>query len=169
MAMMAPGSPIRISCRLRWSVRPDDAGPNELAKKRDDVQVTQTDLLEVHQGKRTEEGLRETHPGRRAIYRGVAQGPGAVPIYNLMEDAATAEISRAQVWQWIYLKAKLDDGREVTPAMFCDALKGEMERVKGEVGAKRSTTAASKRRPSCSRTCRSATRSTNSSPCRLTS
>ncbi|MGC2787191.1 MAG: malate synthase A, partial [Roseiarcus sp.] len=58
-----------------------------------------------------------------------------VPIYNLMEDAATAEISRAQVWQWIHLKAKLD-GREVTPAMFRDALKGEMERVKGEVGAK---------------------------------
>ena len=59
-----------------------------------------------------------------------------MPIYNLMEDAATAEISRAQVWQWIHLKAKLDDGREVTPAMFRDALKGEMERVKGEVGAK---------------------------------
>ena len=64
------------------------------------------------------------------------RGRGAVPIYNLMEDAATAEISRAQVWQWLHLKAKLDDGREVTPAMFRDALKGEMERVKGEVGAK---------------------------------
>ena len=64
------------------------------------------------------------------------RGRGAVPIYNLMEDAATAEISRAQVWQWLHLKAKLDDGREVTPEMFKDALKGEMERVKGEVGAK---------------------------------
>ena len=64
------------------------------------------------------------------------RGRGAVPIYNLMEDAATAEISRAQVWQWLYLKAKLDDGREVTPAMFREALKGEMERVRGEVGAK---------------------------------
>ena len=59
-----------------------------------------------------------------------------VPIYNLMEDAATAEISRAQVWQWIHLKARLDDGREVTPDMFRTALKGEMERVKGEVGPK---------------------------------
>ena len=64
------------------------------------------------------------------------RGRGAVPIYNLMEDAATAEISRAQVWQWIHLKTKLDDGREVTPAMFREALKGEMDRVKGEVGAK---------------------------------
>ena len=64
------------------------------------------------------------------------RGRGAVPIYNLMEDAATAEISRAQIWQWLHLKAKLDDGREVTPDMFRDALKGEMERVKGEVGAK---------------------------------
>ena len=64
------------------------------------------------------------------------RGRGAVPIYNLMEDAATAEISRAQVWQWLHLKAKLDDGREVTPKMFKDALKGEMERVRGEVGEK---------------------------------
>ena len=63
------------------------------------------------------------------------RGRGAVPIYNLMEDAATAEISRAQVWQWIHLKAKLDDGREVTPEMFRPALCSEMERVKGEVGA----------------------------------
>jgi malate synthase len=53
-----------------------------------------------------------------------------------MEDAATAEISRAQVWQWLHLKAKLDDGREVTPEMFRAALAREMEQVKREVGAK---------------------------------
>ena len=52
-----------------------------------------------------------------------------------MEDAATAEISRAQVWQWLHLKARLDDGRDVSPAMFRHALAGEMERVRGEVGA----------------------------------
>ena len=63
------------------------------------------------------------------------RGRGAVPIYNLMEDAATAEICRAQVWQWLHLKATLDDGREVTPSMFRDALAGEMERVRREVGA----------------------------------
>ena len=111
-------------------------GKNQLSKKRDDVHVTQADLLEVHKGKRTEEGLRENIRVGVQYIEAWLRGRGAVPIYNLMEDAATAEISRAQVWQWIYLKAKLDDGREVTPAMFRDALKGEMERVKGEVGAK---------------------------------
>jgi malate synthase len=109
---------------------------NQLSKKRDDVHVTQANLLEVHKGKRTEEGLRENIRVGVQYIEAWLRGRGAVPIYNLMEDAATAEISRAQVWQWLHLKAKLDDGREVTPAMFRDALKGEMERVKGEVGAK---------------------------------
>jgi malate synthase len=111
-------------------------GPNQLAKKRQDVHVTQTDLLEVHKGKRTEEGLRENIRVGVQYIEAWLRGRGAVPIYNLMEDAATAEISRAQVWQWIHLKAKLDDGREVTPEMFRKAMVGEMERVKGEVGAK---------------------------------
>jgi malate synthase len=109
---------------------------NQLSKKRDDVHVTQKDLLEVHAGKRTEEGLRENIRVGVQYIEAWLRGRGAVPIYNLMEDAATAEISRAQIWQWLHLKAKLDDGREATPALFRDALKGEMERVKGEVGAK---------------------------------
>ena len=98
-------------------------GPNQLSKKRDDVHVTQADLLEVHKGKRTEEGLRENIRVGVQYIEAWLRGRGAVPIYNLMEDAATAEISRAQVWQWMHLKAKLDDGREVTPAMFREALK----------------------------------------------
>ncbi len=110
--------------------------PNQLSKTRDDVHVTQADLLEVHKGKRTEEGLRENIRVGVQYIEAWLRGRGAVPIYNLMEDAATAEISRAQVWQWLHLKAKLDDGREVTPQMFRDAVTGEMERVKGEVGAK---------------------------------
>ena len=110
--------------------------PNQLAKKRDDVHVKQADLLELHKGKHTEEGLRENIRVGVQYIEAWLRGRGAVPIYHLMEDAATAEISRAQVWQWLHLKAKLDDGREVTPAMFREALKGEMERVKGEVGAK---------------------------------
>jgi malate synthase len=110
--------------------------PNQLSKKRDDVHVKQADLLEVHKGKRTEEGLRENIRVGVQYIEAWLRGRGAVPIYNLMEDAATAEISRAQVWQWLNLKAKLDDGRKVTPAMFRDAVTGEMERVKGEVGAK---------------------------------
>jgi malate synthase len=111
-------------------------GPNQLSVKRDDVHASQADLIEVHKGKRTEEGLRENIRVGVQYIEAWLRGRGAVPIYNLMEDAATAEISRAQVWQWLHLKARFDDGREATPALFKEALKGEMERVKGEVGAK---------------------------------
>ena len=109
--------------------------PNQLGNLRADVHVTQADLLQVHEGKRTESGLRENIRVGVQYIEAWLRGRGAVPIYNLMEDAATAEICRAQVWQWLRLKAKLDDEREVTPAMFQDALAGEMERVRGEVGA----------------------------------
>jgi malate synthase len=108
---------------------------NQLSVKREDVKVAAADLVQMHEGKRTEEGLRANiRVGVQYIEAGL-RGRGAVPIYNLMEDAATAEISRAQVWQWIHLKAKLADGREVTPDMFRAALSGEMERVRGEVGS----------------------------------
>jgi malate synthase len=110
--------------------------PNQLSAMREDVNETPADLLQMHEGKRTEEGLRENIRVGVQYIEAWLRGRGAVPIYNLMEDAATAEISRAQVWQWIHLKAKLDDGREVTPEMFRTALVGEMERVKREVGAK---------------------------------
>ena len=109
--------------------------PNQLGNLRADVHVTQADLLQVHEGKRTESGLRENIRVGVQYIEAWLRGRGAVPIYNLMEDAATAEICRAQVWQWLRLKAKLDDEREVTPAMLQDALAGEMERVRGEVGA----------------------------------
>ncbi len=109
--------------------------PNQLSVKRDDVHVTAADLLRVHEGKRTEEGLRENLRVGVQYIEAWLRGRGAVPIYNLMEDAATAEISRAQVWQWLHLRAKLDNGREATPALFRDALAGEMERVRGEIGA----------------------------------
>jgi malate synthase len=110
-------------------------GKNQLDVKREDVHVSEADLVELHKGKRTEEGLGENIRVGVQYIEAWLRGRGAVPIYNLMEDAATAEISRAQVWQWIHLKAKLDDGRVVTPEMFRAALAREMERVKGEVGA----------------------------------
>ncbi|MDO8533432.1 MAG: malate synthase A, partial [Xanthobacteraceae bacterium] len=62
------------------------------------------------------------------------EGRGAVPLYNLMEDAATAEISRAQVWQWLYHRARLADGREVTPDLFQAILADEMAKVRQAVG-----------------------------------
>ena len=111
-------------------------GPNQLSVKRDDVHVTPGRLLEVHEGSAPRQGLRENIRVGVQYIEAWLRGRGAVPLYNLMEDAATAEISRAQVWQWLHLKARLDDGRVVTPALFRERSNGEMERVKGEVGAK---------------------------------
>ena len=62
------------------------------------------------------------------------RGVGAAALYNLMEDAATAEISRTQVWQWIHHKAKLDDGRDVTFQLVMDLIPQEMEKIKKYVG-----------------------------------
>jgi malate synthase len=90
------------------------SGKNQLDRKREDVRVGQKELLQVPEGKRTEGGL--CHNIRVGILYLEAwlRGNGCVPLFNLMEDAATAEISRAQVWQWIRHGAKLDNGEQVT-------------------------------------------------------
>jgi malate synthase len=109
--------------------------PNQLANLRADVAVTRDDLLRVHDGSRTEAGFRlNIRVGVQYIAAWLA-GRGAVPIYNLMEDAATAEISRAQIWQWIRYGVTLDTGVRATPDFFERALKEEMEVVRREVGA----------------------------------
>lgn len=111
-------------------------GPNQLDKLRDDVEVTRDMLLELHKGEITDAGFRlNIRVGVQYIAAWLA-GRGAVPIYNLMEDAATAEISRAQIWQWLRYGATLDNGVKVTPQYFERALKEEMARVKKEQGAK---------------------------------
>ncbi len=109
-------------------------GANQLHVKRDDVEISRADLVQVHDGVRTEAGLRENiRIGVRYIEAWL-RGRGAVPLYNLMEDAATAEISRAQIWQWLNLKAKLDDGRRVTPSLFESMLASEMETLRATLG-----------------------------------
>ena len=76
--------------------------PNQIDRKRDDVNVTAKDLLDFGPSEPiTEARSAHEHQRRRAISGSLAARHGAVPIFNLMEDAATAEISRAQVWQWI--------------------------------------------------------------------
>lgn len=111
-------------------------GPNQLDKLRDDVEVTRDMLLELHKGEITDAGFRlNIRVGVQYIAAWLA-GRGAVPIYNLMEDAATAEISRAQIWQWLRYGATLDNGVRVTPQYFERALKEEIARVKKEQGAK---------------------------------
>jgi malate synthase len=110
-------------------------GPNQLDVKRDDVSVARDGLLQVHEGVRTEAGLRENIRVGVQYIEAWLRGRGAVPLYNLMEDAATAEISRAQIWQWLKLGATLDDGRVVTPDLFKAVYADEMARVRESVGA----------------------------------
>jgi malate synthase len=88
--------------------------PNQIHRKRDDVHVTAEDLLTVPEGTITEEGLRLNIDVAIQYMAAWLNGRGAVPIYNLMEDTATAEISRAQVWQWIHNKARTEDGQLIS-------------------------------------------------------
>ncbi|MDP6391068.1 MAG: malate synthase A [Alphaproteobacteria bacterium] len=108
--------------------------PNQIELERDDVKVAAADLLAVPEGTITEAGLRQNlNVGIRYIEAWL-RGEGCVPLDNLMEDAATAEISRAQLWQWIYHGAKLDDGRIVDSSMFTEMLAEEMEKIHASVG-----------------------------------
>lgn len=109
--------------------------PNQLDVKRKDVEVGQKGLLEVHEGTKTEAGFRENIRVGVQYIEAWLRGRGAVPIYNLMEDAATAEISRSQIWQWLKFGARLEGGQKVTKPFFEKCLKEEMARVAQEVGA----------------------------------
>jgi len=104
--------------------------PNQLDRLREDVHVTRDMLLEIHQGTKTEAGFRENIRVGVQYIEAWLRGRGAVPIYNLMEDAATAEICRAQIWQWLTYGAVLENGITVTVDFFERALKEEMERVR---------------------------------------
>ncbi|MDJ1157912.1 malate synthase A [Chelatococcus sp. SYSU_G07232] len=107
---------------------------NQVNNLREDVEVTREQLLQVHEGVRTEAGLRENIRVGVQYIEAWLRGRGAVPLYNLMEDAATAEISRAQVWQWLHHGATLEDGRVVTPDLFRSVMDDEMAKVRTAVG-----------------------------------
>ena len=109
--------------------------PNQLDRVRLHVRVLRDELLKIHAGSKTEEGFRLNIRVGVQYIEAWLRGRGAVPIYNLMEDAATAEISRAQIWQWLKYGAVLENGVKVTPAFFERALKEEMNAVKKEIGA----------------------------------
>jgi malate synthase len=111
-------------------------GPNQIDKKLGDVDITATDLLDFGpEGPITEEGVR-TNINVGVQYLGAwLAGVGCVPIRNLMEDAATAEISRSQLWQWLHsANGVLDDGRKVDTEMFRTLLAEEMVAIKEELG-----------------------------------
>ncbi len=107
---------------------------NQIEKKREDVAVVQDDLLRVPEGTRTDAGLRQNISIGIQYIEAWLRGVGCVPLHNLMEDAATAEISRAQLWQWIRHKATLEDGRVVTAALFRDTMEEELVEIQKSVG-----------------------------------
>ena len=110
-------------------------GPNQLDRLRRDVEVSAADLLALPPGDITEDGLRgNVNVGIRYLAAWLG-GNGCVPIFNLMEDAATAEISRAQIWQWIrHPKGVLSDGRRVTPDLYRAIRNEELENIRADVG-----------------------------------
>src|SRR6266513_240685 len=113
--------------------------PNQIARKREDVNVSAKDLLDFGPSEPiTEQGLRVNVNVGVQYLEAWLHGRGAVPIFNLMEDAATAEISRAQVWQWIrHPRGVLTDGRKVTKELFRSVLDEELGKIKATVGTAR--------------------------------
>jgi malate synthase len=109
-------------------------GPNQLSRLREDVAITREQMLAVHDGERTEAGLRENIRVGVQYIEAWLRGSGCVPLYNLMEDAATAEICRAQLWQWLHHGARTSDGMQVTPERFDLLLTEEIDRIHDEVG-----------------------------------
>ncbi|MBP7252298.1 MAG: malate synthase A [Alphaproteobacteria bacterium] len=110
--------------------------PNQISKPSSAISVTQRDLLQIPEGTITPEGLRLNISVALQYLEAWLRGQGCVPINNLMEDAATAEISRVQLWQWIkHQKGVLTDGRRITAEM-CQILLGEeIARHKQTLGA----------------------------------
>ncbi len=111
---------------------------NQIQRQRDDVRVTADDLLQVPTGTITTEGVRSNIRVGVQYLEAWLGGNGCVPLYNLMEDAATAEISRSQIWQWLRYAPTIDEGplrgREITTALYDEILGRELNRIEHEVG-----------------------------------
>jgi malate synthase len=109
---------------------------NQRSKLREDVHVTAQDLLTIPQGTITEEGVRNSISVAIQYTAWWLNGLGCVPLFNLMEDAATAEISRSQLWQWLHHQSKLETGEAITQALITSYAEGEMETIRDTVGDK---------------------------------
>jgi malate synthase len=110
--------------------------PNQLGRQRDDVHVTAAQLLDVNAtpGAITEAGLRNNVSVGLQYLASWLDGTGAVAIFNLMEDAATAEISRSQVWQWLHNNVRLDEGLAVTSALVEQIIAEELAVIRDHLG-----------------------------------
>jgi len=105
-------------------------GPNQIDRKIEDVQATAADLLQVPTGEITEAGLRQNIDVGLGYMEAWFRGTGCVPLFNLMEDAATAEISRRQLWQWVHHGCRLKDGRKVDEALCAQIIQEESDKAK---------------------------------------
>lgn len=115
--------------------------PNQLFVRREDVQVTALDLLNLNfKGAITEKGIRSNIDVGLTYMESWLRGVGCVPIHNLMEDAATAEISRSQLWQWVRHGSRTAEGKTVTAEMVLGYLDDEIARLKKQLGPKYSQT-----------------------------
>ncbi len=110
---------------------------NQVSRDRSDVNVSAKDLLAVPTGDITEEGLRNNIRVGIQYLEAWLGGNGCVPLYNMMEDAATAEICRTQVWQWLKHGAKLDSGQPITESLVRDLLGEEMAKLRHDLGEER--------------------------------
>lgn len=108
--------------------------PNQLDKLREGDTITEADLIAVPEGTITEEGIRKNINVGILYLESWLRGNGCVALYNLMEDAATAEISRTQVWQWRKFNARLEDGRIFTNALYEQLFAEEVEKIRNLVG-----------------------------------
>ncbi|MCA0133468.1 malate synthase A [Winogradskyella alexanderae] len=111
--------------------------PNQIFRKREDLSVTESDLLEIPEGTITESGIRKNINVGILYMEAWLRGNGAVALYHLMEDAATAEISRTQLWQWLKNEVNLDDGRTFNKELFDFFFDDEVEKIVTEVTEER--------------------------------
>ncbi|MEM6860972.1 MAG: malate synthase A [Myxococcota bacterium] len=102
-----------------------------------DVEVTEDDLLRIPEGTRTEAGLSQNISVGIQYMESWLRGAGCVPLYDLMEDAATAEISRSQVWQWVKHGATLENGRTVSSGLVRETVEREMKGLEAALGSSR--------------------------------
>jgi malate synthase len=113
--------------------------PNQISKQLPDYHTTAADLLQVPTGTITEAGLKQNVAVGLGYVEAWLRGIGCVPLFNLMEDAATAEISRAQLWQWVHHHASLEDGRAVTTELVEQTIADELAATRSKVDATRFT------------------------------
>lgn len=107
-------------------------GPNQLHVTRDDVHISEEDLVEIPRGSITEAGIRKNINVGILYTEAWLRGYGAVALYNLMEDAATAEISRTQLWQWLKHEVVLEDGRKFNTELYKTLLQNESDKIMAE-------------------------------------